>query len=84
MKIAYTSCIASALITLTIMGCSSSIKNLEDPSFMQRELVIQASQQCEAADMRPRIVYGYQVIQDRRVAIPLDVQCEPSAWRKSR
>lgn len=75
----------AALVTLlALVGCSSTIKNLEDPAFMQRELVIQASQQCENADMRPRIVYGYQVIQDRRVAIPLDVQCEPSAWRKGR
>lgn len=80
MKHVYTSLIAASLI-----GCSSqTIKNLEEPAFMPREAVVQAAQQCEAADMRPRIVYGYQVIQDRRVSIPLDVQCEPSAWRKSR
>lgn len=67
------------------LGCSTpDIKNLEHPTFMPREQVIQASEQCEAADMRPRLVYGFQIVQDRRVSVPIDVQCEPSSWRKSK
>jgi hypothetical protein len=76
--------IYTSLTAATLIGCSSSIANLPDPEFMQRELVIQASQQCEDADMRPRVIYGYQRIQDRRVPVPIDVQCEPSAWRKGK
>ena len=67
-----------------LAGCSSQLANVQKPEFMPREMVIQASQQCEDAEMRPRVVYGYQVVQDRRVPVPIDVQCEPSAWRKSK
>lgn len=79
MKHIYTSLIAASLI-----GCSTPIQNLEPPTFMQRELVIQAAQQCEDADMRPRVVYAYTQVQERRIPVPIDVQCEPSAWRKVR
>lgn len=79
MKAVFTSLTATALI-----GCSSTIKGTEAPTFMPREMVIQAATQCEAADMRPSIVYGYQTVQDRRVPVPIDVQCEPSAWRKGK
>lgn len=82
MKAVYTSFITMPLV----IGCSTAtdIKNLEPASAMQRDEVIHASQQCEEADMRPRVVYGYRVVQDRRIPVPLDVQCEPSAWRKVR
>ena len=80
-----TASIISAIISVCgLAGCSSQIANVQKPEFMPREMVIQASQQCEEAEMRPRVVYGYQSIQDRRVPVPIDVQCEPSAWRKSK
>lgn len=78
--------ISAAFSACAFTGCAShaEIKGTEPPYFMHREMVIQAVQQCEEAEMRPRVVYGYQTIQDRRVPVPIDVQCEPSAWRKSR
>jgi hypothetical protein len=76
--------IYTSLIVATLTACSTEIQNLEPAAAMRRDEVIMATQQCEDADMRPRVVYGYRVVQDRRVAVPIDVQCEPSAWRKGK
>ena len=77
--------IYTSLTALALIGCAGDkIANVPTPEYMTRELVIQATQQCEDSEMRPRVVYGYTLVQDRRVPVPIDVQCEPSVWRTRR
>lgn len=71
-----------------LAGCGTTanqqppaIAGVDQPTFMQRQEVINATHECELAGMHPRMVYAYQTINQRRVPVPIDVYCEP-AYRR--
>lgn len=77
-----------ATASAVLAGCSSTsqpkqdtIVGVDQPTYMQRQEVITATHECEAAGMRPRMVYAYQSIQGKRVPVPIDVYCEPAFRR---
>lgn len=78
----------AAIAAAGLAGCSTTqptkqdaILGVDQPTFMQRTEVISATHECEAAGMRPRMVYAYQTIQGKRVPVPIDVYCEPAFRR---
>lgn len=78
----------------TLAGCASEQPYLKQmpfpddpklgmgtPSYMTRAEVISATQECEQASMRPRVVYGQTTVNEKKVPVPIDVHCEPMVRR---
>lgn len=73
-------CFAALLLT----GCAHNISNAVDhnfvsTSYMSRSDVIAATKECEAAGMRAKVLYVDATLQGKRIQVPHDVFCEPSA-----
>lgn len=51
------------------------------PTYMTRAEVISATQECDQANMRPRVVYGQATVNNKKVPVPIDVHCEPMVRR---
>lgn len=84
-----TNIILCILAIVSVVGCSS-VALQEDgspaaaPKFevLSRSEVIAASQECEAAGMRPTVAYASQYYNGTRFRVPVTVNCEPVYGRK--
>jgi starvation-inducible outer membrane lipoprotein len=69
------------LTALMLAGCSSTsepFNGMGEPSYMQRQEVINAVTECESAGMRAQVVHTYvkpTLLSSRVVPVPIDVHC---------
>lgn len=74
---------ATFLIALASSGCASSVpfKGMDEPEYMTRQEIIQATRECEQAGMIPVVAYAQARVQGKRVQVPYDVHCQPNYRR---
>jgi hypothetical protein len=73
--------LGTLLATLLLTGCGSAsepFNGMGEPSYMQRQEVINAVTECESAGMRAQVVHTYvkpTLLSSRVVPVPIDVHC---------
>lgn len=73
-----------AIVVLFISACSSSpFKGMDEPEYMTRNEVINATQECERARMVPIVMYAQARHNGKRIQVPYDVYCQPDPWKNN-
>jgi hypothetical protein len=65
-------------LLLSLVGCSSvpKLEGFDKPKVLSRNEVIQASRDCVAAKMKPRVEYLPQKTDNGTLMLPVEVVCD--------